>query len=130
MAALNNVTADARWYRWLEGIDHATGRVRQQLYADAMNRGNHAQARMLAEEFEHERATGTLVLSSYRRQFARPPEKPTYTRPQIRKFYEAHRRGELTGPEWDRLEHDIVAASAEGRVANAVPLAKNFGDGR
>jgi hypothetical protein len=56
--------------------------------------------------------------------------KPFYTRPQILKFHEAHRRGQITGPEWDRLERDIIAAAREGRVANPVPLAKNFGDGR
>jgi hypothetical protein len=126
--ARNDVTADARWYRWLEGVDPATGRMRQQLYADAIARGDHAHARMFVQQFEHARATGTLMP---RRSTTMPSHnKPFYTRPQIRKYYEAHRRGELIGPEWDRLEHDIIAASAEGRVANAVPLAKNFGDGR
>jgi hypothetical protein len=28
--AQNDVAADARWFRWLEGIDPPTGRVRQQ----------------------------------------------------------------------------------------------------
>jgi hypothetical protein len=128
MAAQNDVAADARWCRWLEGSDPTTGQVRRQLYADAMARGNHAQARMFADQFAHARATGTLML---RRPTTMPAQdKPFYTRPQIRKYYEAHRRGELTGATWDRLEHDMIAASAEGRIANAVPLAKNFGDGR
>jgi hypothetical protein len=71
---------------------------------------------MFVDQFEHARATGTL--GSYRRS-PRPPEKPFYTRPQIRQYYEAHRRGELTGAAWDLLERDIIAASAEGRVAGA-----------
>jgi hypothetical protein len=127
MAALNDVAADARWFRWLDGVDPPTGQVRRQLLDEASKRGDHAQARSLIQQFEHARATGTL--SSYRRS-AGPPKKPVYTRPQIRQYYERHRRGELTGPEWDRLERDIVAASAEGRVVGAAPLAKNFGDGR
>jgi hypothetical protein len=127
MAARKDVAEDARWYRWLEGIDPATGRVRQQLYADAMQRGNHAQASTLIEQFQHARATGTLM---FRRSTPILSDKPFYTRSQIRTFYERHRRGELVGPAWDRLERDIIAASAEGRVVGAAPLAKNFGDGR
>jgi hypothetical protein len=127
MAALNDIPADARWYRWLEFIDPATGQIRQRLYDDARARGNHAQARTLVDQFEHARATGTLML---RRPTTMRENKPFYTRPQILKFHEAHRRGQITGPDWDRLERDIIAASAEGRVIGAVPLAKNFGDGR
>ena len=128
MAALNDVARDARWYRWLEGVDPPTGRVRQQLFDDAMARGNYAQARTLAQQFENARATGTLML---RRATTMPSyDKPFYSRQEIRQNYERHRKGQLTGAAWDRLEHDMIAASAEGRVANAVPLAKNFGDGR
>jgi hypothetical protein len=131
MAALTDVTADARWFRWLDGIDPATGQVRRQLFNDAMQRGNHARARMLTEQFERARAAGTLVLNSYRRSVGLP-EKPVYTRPQIAQLYSQHRRGAYVGreAEWARIERDIVAASAEGRVENAVPLAKNFADGR
>jgi hypothetical protein len=87
---------------------------------------------MFVEQFEQARADGMLLYGAYRHRYAMPPETklPFYTRPQIRQLYEAHRRGELTGPDWDRLERDIVAASAEGRIAGAAPLAKNFGDGR
>jgi hypothetical protein len=128
--ALNDVTADARWHQWLSLPDPATGRVRQQLYADAIERGDHIRARMFVEQFEQARATGMLSFGSYRRQYAPRDNKPFYTRPQIRNYYEQHRRGELTGAAWDQLERDILRASAEGRIANPAPLAKNFGDGR
>jgi hypothetical protein len=127
MSAHDDVTRDARWFRWLEDIDPATGQVRQQVYAHAVARGDHAQARMLIQQFEHARATDTF---GFRRQYAPRESKPVYTRPQILKFHEAHRRGLIAGPEWDRLERDIIAAGREGRIANACPLAKNFGDGR
>jgi hypothetical protein len=60
MSAQNDIAADARWFRWLEGVDPATGCVRGQLYAAAMKRGDHARARMLVQQFERARATGTL----------------------------------------------------------------------
>jgi hypothetical protein len=129
---MNDVTADARWYRWLEDIDPATGRMRRQLFDDAMAQGDHAQARTLVEQFEHARATGMFGFRQQIAQFAMPQDKPFYTRPQIAQLYSQHRRGAYIGreAEWQRIEQDIIAASAEGRVANAVPLAKNFGDGR
>jgi hypothetical protein len=132
MAALNDVAADARWFRWLDGIDPQTGQVRRQLLDEARKRGDHARARSFIQQFEHARATGTLVLHSYRRSGMPPQDKPVYTRPQIAQLYSLHRRGAYAGreAEWSRIEHDIVRASAEGRIANAVPLAKNFGDGR
>jgi hypothetical protein len=47
-----------------------------------------------------------------------PPEKPVYTRTQLRQLYEMHRRGAYAGreAEWARLDADIIAAGREGRV--------------
>jgi hypothetical protein len=131
MAAQNDV--DPRWWQWLQGIDPPTGQVRQQLFDAAIERGDHARATAFVREFEQARTNGMLLYGSYRRRYAMPSEKkPIYTRPQILQLYAQHRRGAYTGreAEWARIENDIIAAGREGRVANAVPLAKNFGDGR
>jgi hypothetical protein len=45
-------------------------------------------------------------------------EKPVYTRADIKRNYELHRRQAFVGreAEWNRLEHDMIAAGREGRV--------------
>jgi hypothetical protein len=47
-----------------------------------------------------------------------PPEKPLYTRAQLRQLYEQHRKGAFIGreAEWQRIDADIIAAGREGRV--------------
>jgi hypothetical protein len=123
---------DPRWWQWLQGIDPPTGQVRQQMFDAAIEQGDHARARMFVEQFEQARTNGMLLYGSFRRRYTPSDNKPVYTRPQILQLYAQHRRGAYTGreAEWARIENDIIAASREGRVANAVPLAKNFGDGR
>jgi hypothetical protein len=81
------------------------------------------------EQFQHARATGTLALGA-RRSAMPSSSRQFFTREQIRQNYERHRKGQITGAEWNQLEHNMIAAAREGRVANAVPLAKNFADGR
>jgi len=44
----------------------------------------------------------------------------TVTRERVKELYELHRRRNLTGPEWERTEQQIIAAANEGRVAGAV----------
>jgi hypothetical protein len=47
-----------------------------------------------------------------------PPEKPLYTRAQLRQLYEQHRRGAFNGreAEWKRIDAEIIAAANEGRI--------------
>jgi hypothetical protein len=42
------------------------------------------------------------------------------TRERIKELYELHRKGKLTGAEWERTEQQIIAAANEGRVAGAL----------
>jgi hypothetical protein len=51
--------------------------------------------------------------------------KPIYTRDQITKLYDQHRRGAYVGreAEWARLEVDMIRAGAEGRILNPVDVA-------
>jgi hypothetical protein len=46
----------------------------------------------------------------------------SYTRSQIKALYELHRKGKLVGAEWDRIESNIIAAGAEGRVLAPLDL--------
>jgi hypothetical protein len=43
-----------------------------------------------------------------------------YTRQQVKEAYDLHRRGKLVGEAWDRVEREIVAAAAAGRIAGAM----------
>jgi hypothetical protein len=56
----------------------------------------------------------------------RHPVSKFYTRPQIAAFYEQHRKGLWAGreAEWQRLEADFCAASAEGRIQGPDYLTK------
>jgi hypothetical protein len=47
-----------------------------------------------------------------------PPDKPIYTRAQIKQLYEQHRKGAYVGreAEWARQDADIIAAGREGRI--------------
>jgi hypothetical protein len=46
-----------------------------------------------------------------------PPDKPIYSRAQVKQLYEQHRKGAYVGreAEWARLEADMFAAQREGR---------------
>lgn len=141
------VDREPRWHRWLLGIDAFTGRVRQQLLNDAISAAEAPRVISFFKGFlAEEAATGHLELAP-RSQQAAPPkepviplaslaapgrprpatggetssvtlEKPVYTRADIKRNYELHRRQAFVGreAEWNRLEHDMIAAGREGRV--------------
>jgi hypothetical protein len=58
-----------------------------------------------------------------------PTGKHVYSRAEILRLHEQHRRGAYAGreAEWARLEHDIIAAGREGRVIGGVPLDRSSG---
>lgn len=140
------IDANPRWHRWLTGIDLLSGRVRQTLLDEAVSAGSAPRVISFFKSFQNEEAaTGhvepslqpvppaplrtptipleTLAAPGRGRPAAGgetplPPEKPFYTRAQIKSLYEQHRKGAYIGreAEWARLDADIIAAGREGRI--------------
>jgi hypothetical protein len=140
------IDRNPRWHQWLLGIDVLSGRVRQTLLNEAISAAEAPRVisffRGLLNE---EAATGHIAPAPAYSQAAAPreaaiplaslaapgrarpasggdasmpPERPIYSRAQIKQLYEMHRRGAYAGreAEWARQDADIIAASREGRV--------------
>jgi hypothetical protein len=142
------IDRDPRWHRWLVGIDLYSGRVRQELLNDAIATGNASRVISFFRGFlAEETATGHIesaqlspAASAPREPAVQlatlaapgrdrpagggvtslPPDKPIYTRTQLRELYSAFRKGAYAGreAEWKRIDADIIAAGREGRVVN------------
>lgn len=140
------IDQDPRWHRWLLGIDVLSGRVRQQLLDEAIATAQAPRVISFFRGFlNEEAATGHIEPASRSHQAAppreaaiplaslaapgrarpatggdssMPPDRPIYTRAQIRQIYEQHRRGAYVGreAEWARQDADIIAAGREGRI--------------
>jgi hypothetical protein len=141
-----DIDRDPRWHRWLLGIDVLSGRVRQQLLNEAISSAQAPRVISFFRGFlNEEAATGHNEPAPVSHQAAPPrepavnlaslaapgrarpatggdamlpPERPIYTRAQIRQLYEQHRRGAYVGreAEWARQDADIIAAGREGRI--------------
>jgi hypothetical protein len=140
-----DVDRDPRWHRWLLSLDMLSGRVRQQLLNEAISAADAPRVISFFRGFlQEEQATGHIEPSPAVQQAppprtpavdlgslaapgrARPatggdasvpPDKPIYTRAQVKQLYEQHRKGAYVGreAEWARLEADMFAAQREGR---------------
>jgi hypothetical protein len=116
------IDRDPRWHDWLLATDALSGRQRQALLNDAIAQGNAARVIGFFRGWQREAGADSGQAAQPRSQ--RMPmwessDKPTYTRAQIQRLYEQHRRGAYSGreAEWARLEQDIIRAGAEGRIA-------------
>ena len=139
------IDRDPRWHRWLLGVDVLSGRVRQTLLNEAISSAAAPRVISFFRGFlNEEAATGHNGLAPNSHQAAPPreaavdlaslaapgrvrpatggdaglpPEKPIYTRAQVKQLYEQHRKGAYAGREadWARLEADMFAAQREGR---------------
>lgn len=142
------IDQNPRWHNWLRLPDMLSGRIRQHWLNEAIAAANAPRVISFFRQFlAEEHATGQLEpaqipaapsamptrepaiplasLAAPGRSrpasggdASMPPEKPIYTRAQIRDNYSSHRRGQWAGreTEWDRLERDMIAAAREGRV--------------
>jgi hypothetical protein len=140
------IDRNPRWHRWLLGIDVLSGRVRQQLLNEAIASAAAPRVISFFNGFKQEEAaTGHIESEPVSHQAAPPrepavslaslaapgrarpasggdtslpPDKPIYTRAQIKELYSLHRRGAYVGREadWNRLDLDIIAAGREGRI--------------
>jgi hypothetical protein len=122
------VDRNPRWHQWLLGIDLLSGRVRQQLLNEAIASSDVHRIKSLFDAFRRSGSStqsGGQAGSSQSAGRVRSTAGAIYSRDQIARLYEQHRRGAYNGreQEWARLEHDIIRAGKEGRVLNPVDLA-------
>ena len=115
------------WHRWLLGIDPLSGRVRQQLLDDAKASGDAARCIAFFRSFfsRPQSAVGGGAQAAHGRTRSAPSGQ-IYTRSQIQKLYDQHRRGAYNGREaaWQEQEADIIAASREGRIQGPAYVTK------
>jgi hypothetical protein len=120
------IDKDPRWHDWLLGIDALSGRQRQVLLNDAIAQGNAARVVGFFRGWQQQAGadTGQAAPRSQRMPMWGSDRPATYTRAQIQRLYEQHRRGAYNGreAEWARLEADIIRAGAEGRIAGGEPV--------
>src|SRR5262249_48331269 len=123
---------DPRWHQWLRAPDPHTGLMRQELLNEAIAAGSATRViaffrGFLREVGQTSAGPGFDWGSGQVLERTRPRPRvdgPTYTREQIKKFYELHRKGKFIGreAEWNRLEWEIVRAGAEGRILGGLEL--------
>jgi hypothetical protein len=114
---------DPRWHQWLRQVDPYNGRIRQELLNDAIAAGSATRVVAFFRGFLREHGSQPSSVFDWGPgqvlERTRPrPQGATYTRDQIKHFYELHRKGKFVGreDEWMRLEHEIVRAGREGRI--------------
>jgi hypothetical protein len=110
------IDANPAWHTWLLGVDMLSGRVRQQLLNEGIQRGDANQVRAIFDRFRSQgQSTGTTRTASSRRSTG---AKPFYSRADITRLYDQHRRGAFAGreDEWQRIEQDLFLAQREGRI--------------
>jgi cellulase/cellobiase CelA1 len=120
------IDRDPGWHRWLLSTDALSGCARQQLLNDAIARGDAPRVIGFFHSFMRE-AGGPAdhqAPAQSRQPRASAPSGRIYSRREISKLYDQHRRGAYVGreAEWARLEFDIIRAGAEGRIAGGLEL--------
>lgn len=115
MPDYRSIDEDPRWHQWLLGTDMLSGRMRQVLLDDAVASGDATRIANFFRKFLNE-AAPAQASSAYRA--GSMPSGKIYTRAEITRLYEQHRRGAYRGREaaWQAQEADIIAAAREGRV--------------
>jgi hypothetical protein len=111
------IDEDPAFHRYLLGVDTLTGRIRQALLDDAIRKGSAERCAAFFHGFQTETPSGGSTGAPRRAKAA--ASKPVYTRDQIAKLYDAHRRGAYAGreAEWNRIEQDLFEAQRTGRIA-------------
>jgi hypothetical protein len=106
------------WHQWLLGADLLSGRIRQQLLNEAIQAGDVSRVKAIFDRFRQQGGQsvgGSRAPSRFR---SANSDKPFYSRADITRSYEAHRRGAYNGREddWNAIEQDLFAAQREGRI--------------
>jgi hypothetical protein len=101
------------WHNWLRGTDSLSGQPRQSLLDNAIaNRDAHRVANFF-RQFQREAGAGGASPSSGQQSF---PSGRIYSRADIAKIYDSHRRNRYSEAQWKQLEADIFAAQRAGRI--------------
>lgn len=122
------INTDPGFVEWMNSIDPMSGFTRQQLMDRAAQQLNAVRVIAIYDQWKNQKPSGytppdmanNLSPSASKGNGASAPEKPTYTRTQIKQFYEDWRSAR-TKPghdeaKWVAKDHDITSAYAEGRI--------------
>jgi hypothetical protein len=121
------IDRDPRWHQFLRETDLYTGQPRQALLNIAIADGSATRVVALFRGFLQE--VGGSQQAGAQTSRSAPARAssggPIYSREQITKLYDQHRRGAYAGreAEWAKLEVDIIRAGREGRIQNPVSVA-------
>jgi len=132
--ALNN---DASFLQWLDQVDPFTGETKLNLLQHAVAQQDSARAATFFASYEQETAQAPTPAPQETETTAQAPSgkeklvapgkttaaaplpdsKRNWTRAEITKLYDDKMSGKITAKEFDRLERDLFAAQADGRIA-------------
>ena len=120
------IDRDPYWHRWLLSTDPLSGRMRQDLLNEAIAAADASKVVSFFRGFLQEaRAADQASAPSSRSAASTSSSKPIYTRAQISKPYDQHRRRAYRGREAEWAGGaDIFAAQREGRVQFVPHLTK------
>lgn len=119
------LNTDEDFLAYLSGLDPYTGRPRQELFDDAYEKldawriANFFNSFSESRQMEPEPAKPSRadqVVPSANKAVKPPPSKKVWTTPEIARFYDELRRGVHSEEAAARIEQDIFAAQAEGRL--------------
>jgi hypothetical protein len=116
------VDQDQRWLNWLLMPEPLSGRIRQELLNEAAARGDATAVVAFFRGFLREAGQApqqTRAAASYP---TTALGKPIYSRAQILHYANLRRKGAINDTDWARWEHELCAASREGRIAGGLPL--------
>lgn len=118
--------SDPGWFRFLDGVDDISGRLRRDIGAAAATVGDVKRLASLIEEYRAAsgvQAPRPAVASQVRPPVApaaapAAPKKPVFKESQVKRFYDNWNRGAYKGKEKEaeELERQIDAAAQEGRI--------------
>jgi|SRR6516225_2144651 hypothetical protein len=122
------ISRDPEWIGWLCGTHLYSELSRQRHFDAAAARGDVEGVAQFFRDFLQWRPRRTPPPAG-----PAPTGKHVYSRSEILRLHEQHRKGAYAGREveWARIENDIIAAGREGRIIGGIPLEKSrSGDSR
>jgi hypothetical protein len=114
------------WHQFLRTVDPLSGRIRQVLLNDAIQQADAPRVISFFRSYLREGGgpADHQAPGQPRQSHGSAPSGRTYSRAEIGRLYEQHRKGLLTGEAWARQEADIFSAQRDGRVVDYPYLTK------
>lgn len=115
---------DKEFLTWLSGIDPFSGRVRQEVFDEAVNSNDSWRVANFFNAFGGEQRAEPadasvlepMVEPQTTRVSAPPPGKKIWTTNEINQFFADRRRGLYSPADADRIDQELFAAGREGRI--------------